>query len=245
MSKALTPLTVIATDVCGDLGDSTLRYQFSIMRKLMAGWRDLNLYVNQDFKVKTAVLAYDNVVTLPCDFVFETKVGIKYNGHIAVLTLDKAIDRETISQQETETQLKNIWCGSLTGNEYTFYNYLGNNGLGELYGYGGNVNINGYYNIDRGSGEIFIGSLVPDGAEIVIEYKSSGEDTVNLIPTECWTCLKYYALSEWFLVKEPSKGQMFRGMYEQAYNKLKRTYNYRTALFMANEAQSHYSSNPK
>lgn len=245
MAKALTPISVIASDICADLGDSNNRYKFSIMRKLLAGWRELNLYVGQDFSVKTVVLKTDNVICMPDDFVFETKVGIKKDGHIAMLTFSDSVHQEKLTEEQSDAKLCEIWQGQYWGAEFTFYNYGWRGGLGELYGYGGVYNFNGYYGIDRGKGEIYIGSRVPEDSEIVVEYKTSGEDTITLVPTECAIALKYYALSEWFLVKEPQKGMMFRAMYEQAYNKVQRTLNYRTALFMANQVQSYHSSNPK
>lgn len=246
MAKALTPISVIASDICADLGDSNNRYKFSILRKLMAGWRELNLYVGQDFCVKTVVLKVDNVVCMPDSFVYETKVGIRRNGHIAMLTLDKNITKETLTQQQHEQQMQQIWNGDYCGGEYIFYNYMFNGGLGELYGYGGVVNFNGYYGIDRGKGEIYIGSLIPNDAEIVIEFKSDGSsDGLTLVPTEFWNCLKYYALSEWYASKNLQLAQYNRFNYEREYNKNQRLLNFRTALQMASEVQSYHSSNPK
>jgi hypothetical protein len=247
MSKALVPIETIADDLCVDLSDSTSRFKFSIMRKLLAGYRELHLYVDQEFCVKTAVLEYDNVVKLPDDFVFETKIGIKRNGIIAVMTLDTSITRETLTQEQTDQALNCIWDGGAYGDQYFFYNYpFTATGLGELYGVGGNFNCNGYYNINRKLGEIYIGSLLPIDAEIVVEYKSSGvEDGLTLIPVEQWNCLKYYALAEWYLNRNLQLSEYNRQSYEREYNRLKRLYNYRTALFMANTAQSMYKSSPR
>jgi hypothetical protein len=243
MSKALTNIEVIADDVAADLGDSNSRYKFSILRKLLAGYRDMNLYIGQDFCVKTAVLEVDNVIQLPEDFVYETKVGIKHNGRIAVLSLNDDIQPKLLTQQETERQLCDIWNGNFWGNEYVFYNYYWNGGLGELYGWGGVYNCNGYYNIDRGKGEIYIGSLLPPDAEIVIEYQSSGQiDGLTLVPTEWWNALKYYALSEWYAGKNLNLAQYNRLAYEREYTKVKRLYSYRTALFIANSMAEHYRS---
>jgi len=246
MARALTPISVVALGICADLGDSNGRYKFTILRHLLAGWREWNLYVGQEFCVKTQVLAVDNVIELPSDFIYETKVGLRRNGRIAMLTLDKSIEKHTFSQDESGVKLNEIWNGGVWGGEYTFYNYSFNNGLGELYGYGGVINTNGYYNIDRGKGEIYIGSLTPDDAEIVIEYKSSGEDDgLTLIPTETVKCLEYYAKSEWYGDRDLGKAQYNRANYEREYRKLKLLYNYRTALFMANQAQSMYESAPR
>jgi hypothetical protein len=247
MSRALIPIETIADDICLDLGDSTSRFKFSILRKLMAGFRELHLYVDQSFCVKTAVLTYDNVIALPSDFVYETKVGIMVNGRIAVMTLDKEIRRETLTQMQTEQNVDYILGGGIWGDQFTFYNYpYTSTGLGELYGYGGSVNINGYYNINRKLGEIYIGSLVPVGSNIVVEYKSNGiEDGLTLIPIEMWNCLKYYAKSEWYADKNTNLSMVNRQSYEREYNKIQRLYNYRTALFMGATAQSMYKSSPR
>lgn len=247
MSRALVPIETIADDICVDLMDSTSRYKFSIMRKLMAGYRDLHLYVDQDFCVKTAVLEYDNVIKMPSDFVYECKVGVERNGRIAVMTLDKGITRQTLTQEQTETNLNCIWDGGEWGEQFTFYNYpFFGNGLGELYGWGGVVNCNGYYNINRKLGEIYIGSLLPTDAKIVVEYKSDGmEDGLTLVPVELWNCLKYYAKSEWYADKSQGPAETNRASYEREYNKVKRLYSFRSSLFMGNFAQSLYESAPR
>jgi len=244
MSKALTSIETIADDICGDLGDSTSRFKFSILRKLLAGWRDMMLYMgNEGICIKTAVLNVDNVVELPEDFVYEMKVGIKRNGHIAVLSLNDAVEKQLLSQEDTEKTVCDIWNGGFFGAEYIFYNYDWNGSLGELYGWGGVLNCNGYYNIDRQKGEIYIGSLVPDDAEIVIEYQSSGQkDGLTLVPTEWWTALKYYALSEWYASKNLNLAQYNRLAYEREYNKTKRLYNWRSSLFIANKMAESYRS---
>lgn len=244
MSRALVPMETIADDICADISDSTSRFKFSIMRKLMAGWRELNLYVDPSFCVQTAILSLDNVIQLPSNCVYITKVGIKRNGIIAMMSLDSDIQKQSLTQEQTEQQLNCIWNGDFCGDQYTFYNC--NGGLGEYYGYGGNVNLNGYYNIDIGKGEIYIGSLMPDDAEFVVEFKSDGSsDGLILVPIQYWNCLKYYGLSEWYAGKNLGLAEYNRTAYEREYNKNQRLVNYRSALFMANEAQSLYKSSPR
>lgn len=244
MSKSLVPIETIADDICVDLRDSTSRYKFSIMRKLMEGYRELHIYVDQEFCVKTAILAVDNVVSMPKDFVMETKVGVLKNGVLAVMTLDTNIRRETLTQEQTEQTLNTIWNGGCWGEQYTFYNCHG--GVGEMYGMGGVVNCNGYYNIDRKKGEILIGSLMPVDAEIVVEYKSDGiSDGLTLVPIEQWRCLKFYAKWQYYADINQGLAEINQDLWEKAYNKLKSTYNYRTALFMGETAQSMYKSSPR
>lgn len=172
MSKALVPIDVIASNTCSGMGDSTGKYKFTMLRHLLSGWRELNLYLNQEFSVKTAVLEFDNIVTLPCDFVYETKVGILNNGRLAVLSLDRKVRPQQLSQQKAEEAIDNIFWGEYIGDYFPFYNaFRGGQFLGELYGCGRGVYAPGYYNIDKGKGEIQIGSLV--ATSVFVGYTST------------------------------------------------------------------------
>jgi len=167
MSKALVSIKTIASNLSSGIGDSTGKYEFTFSRHLLSGWREMNLFLNQDFSVKTAILEFDNVISMPSDFVYETKVGILRNGHLAVLSLDKSVQRERLNQSQSEQMVNDIFCGEYVGQMFPFYNcFRGNNFLGELYGFGRGVYAPGYYNIDKKTGEIQIGSLVPKDAEI-------------------------------------------------------------------------------
>lgn len=244
MSKALVPIDVIAENIVAGMGDSTGKFKYTISRHLLSGWRELNLFVNQDFEVKSAVLEYDNVIEMPCDFVYETKVGILHNNHLAVLSLDKGIKKENLNQEQSEKQLQSIFRGEYYGDVYPFYNTFRNgNYLGELYGLGRGVHCAGYYNIDKAKGEIFIGSLVPKGAEIVIEYKSDGiSDGLKLVPTEAEICLSYWAKARFYEEREKLQLAQYNQLeYERHYNKLKRLYNFRSALYASAEINKSFS----
>ena len=236
MSKALVPIRTLASDISAGMGDSTGKFEFTISRHLLSGWREMNLYLNQEFNIKTEVLEYDNVVNLPCDFVFETKVGILHNGHLAVLSLDKTVQPEKLNQTQSEKRVSDIFLGEYGGERYPFYNAFRNgNFLGELYGQGRGVHCAGYYNIDKKTGEIYIGSMVPDGAEIVIEYKSDGiSDGLKLVPTEAALCLSYWAKARFYEErKDYASASWNNNEYEKHYNKLKRLYNFQNALYAA------------
>lgn len=244
MSKALVPIKTISSAICAGMGDSTAKYEFTISRHLLSGWREMNLYLNQDFNVKTAVLSYDNVVCLPSDYVFETKVGILHNGHLAVLSLDKSVQREKLNQSQSEDRLNCIFSGEYSGDMYPFYNAFRNgNYLGELYGFGRGVHCAGYYNIDRKTGEVYIGSMVPDGAEIVIEYKSDGiSEGLKLVPTEAELCLSYWAKARFYEEKgNLNLAQWNEQRYESHYNKLKRLYNFQNALYASAKLNESFS----
>lgn len=244
MSKALVSIKTIASSLSAGMGDSTGKYEFTLGRHLLSGWREMNLYLNQEFNVKTAVLEYDNTVVLPCDFVFETKVGILHNGHLAVLSLDKSVKAEKLTQQQSQERVACIFAGEYSGDMYPFYNAFRNgNFLGELYGWGRGLHCAGYYNIDRKTGEIQIGSLVPDGAEIVIEYKSDGiSDGLKLVPSEVELCLSYWAKARFYEDKGNLQLAMYNNNeYERHYNKLKRLYNFQNALYASAKLNTHFS----
>lgn len=244
MSKALVSIKTIASNVSAGMGDSTGKYEFSISRHLLSGWRELNLYLNQDFSVKTAVLEFDNVVQLPCDFVYETKVGILRNGHLAVLSLDKSVKAEKLNQSQSQERVNSIFCGEYSGDMYPFYNcFRGGNFLGELYGWGRGVYCAGYYNIDKKTGEIQIGSLVPQDAEIVIEYKSDGiSEGLKLVPSETEMCLSYWAKARFYEEKgNLNLAEWNNREYEKHYNKLKRLYNFQSALYASAELNRSFS----
>lgn len=244
MSKALVPLSTIADGICAGMGDSMGKYKFTIMRHLLSGYRQLNLYLMPCTEVKTAVLEFDNVIPLPCDFVYQTKVGILKDGHLAVLSLDRSIRRETKSQMESEKHLDRIFCGEYSGSMYPFYNCFRNGqSLGELYGWGRGVHSAGYYNIDKNNGEIYIGSLVPKDAEIVIEYKSDGiSDGLKLVPSEVEMTLSYWAKARYYEERGDLRmAQWNEQKYEQMYNQAKRLYNNLSPLYMSAEINKSFS----
>jgi len=244
MSKALVSIKTIASNLSAGLGDSTGKYEFTFGRHLLSGWREMNLFLNQEFDVETQVLSYDNVLNLPCNFVFETKVGILHNGHLAVLSLDKSIRKENLNQEQSQERVDSIFCGEYIGDYYPFYNCFRNgNFLGELYGQGRGVHCAGYYNIDKKNGEIYIGSMVPDGAEIVIEYKSDGiSDGLKLVPSECEMALSYWAKARFYEDKGNLNLAIYNNQeYERHYNKLKRLYNFQSALYASAELNKSFS----
>jgi len=244
MSKALVPISVIADNICAGMGDSTGKYKFTMLRHILSGYRELNLFLNQDFSVKTAILEFDNVVKLCDDFVYETKVGMLYKGHLAVLSLDKNVRPQKLSQLEAERHFESIFAGEFWGDVFPFYNvFRGSQFLGELYGFGRGVHAPGYYNIDRKNGEIQIGSLVPKGAEIVVEYKSDGiSDGLKLVPSETEMCISYWAKARFYEEKEKlTLAQYNEAEYERHYNKLKRLYNFQSALYASAELNKSFS----
>lgn len=245
METALRSLDVIASDICSGMGDSVNRFKFTILRHLLSGYREFNLYVGQDTEIKTSVLEFDNVIKLPEGFIYATKVGLLYNGNLAVLSLDKSIKHQALTQSQSEQQVSDIFQGVFSGDMYPFYNcFRGGNYLGEMYGYGRGVLTNGYYNIDRKAGELYTGSLIPEGAEIVLEHKSDGiSDGLKLVPSEAVMTLSYWAKARFYEERENlTLAQYNDNKYEKSYNKVKRLYNFNSALYMSATINESFSA---
>lgn len=244
MSKSLITLDQIASDIIGDLEDSGLKHKFKITRHLIDGYSEMNIFICQNFDVKTEVLDFDNSINLPCDFVYETKVGVLHNGRLAVLTLDPNVKYGKKNDSDTQKYLSDIWYGDFGGPGYWFYNaYRAGNYLGELYGLGRGVWNEGTYSIDKTNGVINIGSHIPPDAEIVIEYKSDGvsDNGLKLVPREMKRALTFYAKYMWYADRNVTQSQINENRYKRAYNKLQRLYNFRSALYMADKINEMFS----
>lgn len=245
MGKSLISIDTLALDMCSDMGDSVGRHKAKLTRYLISGYSEVSRYIGNSFSVKTAVLKYDNAIELPCDFVYETKVGVRRNGYTAMLTLDHNVQREKLNDTETEKYLNNIWTNGYQGHEgYWFYNaYAGGMFLGELYGAGRCVLNGGTYSIDKDQGVIYIGSHIPEDAEIVIEYKSDGfSEGLSLVPIEMKDTLENWALYKFYAHKNPSLSENFHDKYKKAYNKIQRLYNYESALYATGKINEMFSA---
>lgn len=240
--RALVPLDVIANDVCHSLGDTKFKHKFAIVRHLLDCYRDFTMYQDFDLSIRTEILTYGNSIHLPKDFVYETKVGIVVNGCIAVLTLDRGMRHEKMNDTECRDYIKQHTTTDF-GPEYTFYNtYRNNSYLGEMYGRGRGVANRGTYDIDRKNGVIHLGSNIPRGCEIIIEYQSDGiADGLKLVPVEIKKMMEYYAKSEHYADKNITQGQINRNNYEREYGRVKRLYNFRDALYLADKINESFS----
>lgn len=245
--KSLVPTSVIAQDLVRPLGDSNGRYMSEMLTYIAACLREMNLYLIQDYSIKTEILAVDNVIEMPKSFVYETKVGVRRNGRIAVLSLDKNFRRYDVcnkNQSDSWKEVMEITDGLFYPDiQYTFHNcFCGGDSLGELYGYGAGVNVGGFYNVNRREGTIEIGSQFPEDSEIIVEFKSDGsEDGFSFVPTELVTAVKRYAMSEFNRYRNTNLSVMDRDAYEKEYNKAKRLYNFKHPDYYASLFQSFHS----
>ena len=239
--RSLISLDIIASGLCDDIGDSVQKHKFKFTRHLIDGFKELNMYIGESISVKTVVLSGTNAIEMPCDFMYETKVGVrnKKTGVITVLSLDKSIQKESIGDTEVQDYINDVWSGLGGYSNYTFYNY---NGSEELYGSGRSVSNNGVYNINKSEGVIYIGSLLPVDAEIVIEYCSDGiSKGLELVPIEMKETLEYYAKKKYYADKNPNLSVMNEERYKRAYNKLQRYYDWHSALYATGEINKMFS----
>lgn len=236
MSKSLEPITIIASEFCEDIGDSTEFHHARFSRKLLRAYKKLFLFLSPELDVKTQIFPSDGQIELPCDFVYETKIGLLKNNCLVTLDLNKNLrlnnNRYTDSQMQAE--INGYFDGSIIpANGYSFFNaFRGGNYLGELYGAGCGYHSNQWYNIKNGILEI--GSLIPDDTEVVIEYKSNGlADGFKLIPTEMVEAAIYKAKELFYEDTKPGLAATFAEKYKTEYQRLKRLYSHRDVDYLA------------
>lgn len=237
MAKALVSLDSIASRICSGMDDPGMTYKYKILTHLIAAYKEFHLYVDHEFDVQTAILAPDNIIELPKNFVYETKVGLLRGGKCAVLTLDRNMPPKQLNHTETLEHLENIWNDiDCPGNFiYPFYN----SPRGDISGCGCHLNKSGLYNINRKTGTLEIGSLLPSDVEIVIEYKSDGvsAEGLKLVPSEQEDVLSYGAKERFFEDKQNwAAAAKFGEKHKEKWYMTKRLYNFRSALYIAEVA---------
>ena len=235
MARSLIPLDVIASDLVGDLDDSTGKRKFKFTRHLVNGYRRLNMFLAGKTEVKSILVGFSNVIALPCDFQYVTKVGVRRNGCIAVLSVSNDVNRRVMTDTATCDYLTGIWEGNSTGPSYTFHNvWSGGRSYGEMYGMGRTVYNNGAYSIDKSEGLIYLGSNIPVDAEIIVEYVGNGiSNGLSMVPMELKECLEFYAKWKYYADRNPSMANTNHELYKKEYNILKRFYNHQNPIDFA------------
>lgn len=239
MSRALESITNIASDFCEDIGDSTERHHLRYQKKLLIAFKKLNLYVCPETEVEGQIIPVNGEVQheLPCNFVYETKVGVKWKGCYITLDLNKnlRLNNKKVSDSEFIRCLDGFADGSLIpGAYYPFYNMnRGGQYVGELYGMDCGFHSNQWYNIKDGVLEI--GSQIPDDAEIIIEYKTNGisKDGFKLVPTEIVPYLSNKASQLFYEHTDMTKAEYFLNEANKEYYRVKRLYSYRDPEYLA------------
>jgi hypothetical protein len=252
MSKSLVSIDNISALICDELGDTSgTKYEFRISQYLALGYQKMHLFLDQETSFKSQILQLGSVVEMPRDFVYETKVGIERDGHICVLNLSTDRMKSHVQKKDSEMRdmIDRVLDGTYVGRSedagHYFYNSFGTNGdfLGELYGVGSGFFRNGMYDIDRKRGCISVGSLLPSDANLIVEYKSDGiSEGLNLVPSEMFLALRYFALAEFY--KEGETGTN-RNMYYNEYQNLKRLYTFKPISVLAGLFKSSHLTAPR
>lgn len=241
MSRALVPVSEIASDICiHEIGDSTEKYHMAVMKWMAAGFKEMHLFMSPIISVKTVVMPFDNSVNMPCDFVYETKVGVRRVSDkpgrpnpIAVLWRNYHNLKNTNNFQSGNVNtIDGIINGSIVPDEtFGFYNY---NGVNVLDGYGVGIDPKGFYDLDAANGVINVGSLWPSDTEIVVEYKCDGiSNGFELIPTEMVQAVKDYALWKYYFRKNDRRYYQSKDDYLTQYYMCKNLYSHRPYDYLA------------
>lgn len=236
MSRALVPIDLIAQDCCGDIGDSMGKFKFRFIRHIVWGYSRLHRLLLGEKEMQSVILPYDNVINLPCDFTLVSKVGVRRvsGGPIALLYASSSSDRQILSDTATCDYLNSVWNGAWTGAAgYPFYGVYGNV-YGELYGMGRTVVNNATYYVDASNGTLYIGSNIPPGSEIIIEYIGSGFGKgLKVVPIEMRDCLTYWAKKMFYADRDRVLSQDNWLYYKKEYNVLKAYYQHKTPTQIA------------
>lgn len=246
--RSLVNIDVVANNVCERIGDHTFKHKFLIIQFLIDCYNDFVTYANFDLSLKTEVLEYGSQIELPKDFVFETKVGLKHPGskHVALVNV-KGGRMDAMTHSDLGGFLNTVWSGDLASfSPLAFYNPFYRGGfIGELYGFGRMAGHTKSVHINRSNGVIELGSDIPYGTQVVVEYQSDGlADGLKLIPREAKLMHTYFALREWHTTsfsQTPGKASNFNALYEQEMNKVVSLYNYTDAEYLVDAINSSMS----
>lgn len=204
-TKGTTTISAVVASVLNRLRDYSMRNWSFFEQVVIEGYTELNLWHLNNIEVVYLRMSEAKAVSLPCDFVDWTKIGIPINGKLRVITNHKQIllprtfeDGETVGNTDSgeKSDVNIYFIDHVRSDQYQ----------GGLYGVPGGVD-QVYYRFDRERRQIVFSGSAPR-SEIVLEYISSG---VNLeggtvIPIEAVPALRAYAL--WQNVENDSKTPM-------------------------------------
>lgn len=203
--RSLTPIKDIAESVCiNNIGDSTLKYLVFILEAMSDGFREMHIFMSDTFSIETVAFAPNIVIDMPANFIEPTKVGVKVGDKLYVLwrnyhSLD-ARNHPSGGAGVKGDPLDILDYQTPPNSVVPFYNYCGTN---VLYGHTVGISPHGWYNFNRESGTIEIGSKWPQDSQVVVEFKSDGvSNGLKLVPTEWVTALKEYSLWRYWLRKK-------------------------------------------
>lgn len=225
----MAPVGAVADLICDEMHDNTKTKKFRLLQYISLGFQQMHLFLNPDVCIKTVVISPGQIKELPCDFMYETKVGLRDPVTKRICTIRQNNKRARSFTRKNDTESSGEVCSILGGldveDQCYFYNLFE---LGSYYGsvlaYGVGYDNNKYYDIQNN--QIHISSCMPDDAEIIVEYKSDGlSNGLVLIPSEAFLALYYFGWARY--LKEGPNGSN-QVMYESEYARLKRLYSHKS-----------------
>lgn len=226
--KSLIPIVEIANTICEDVEDLTKKHQPFVLKQLARCFQNLNIFMTTFTTVKTEVFTLNNAIEMPPDFIYETKVGVMVHGKLVLI--GKNYDQVgNIANDMNQTEFDRYLTTTLNGDDRDadvtpFYNYKGDLVLG-AYGAGGKCD--GLYDVDTVNGRIILGSNIPCGSEIVIEYKSDGvSNGLNLVPIEMEETLYNYGMWKYYFKRNDPRYRQSEADYDTAYYQLESLYRF-------------------
>lgn len=226
----MVPISVIATDICDNFGDSDRKYFGEHLKNIINHYKTLHIFLMNEISVKSQIMPLSNIVDLPCDFVKETKIGvINANGRIATMTIDRTLRVPPVasSDEDVERALEDILNNSASAVFFPFYNTFGIGGgyLGEMYGFACSLNTLGYFNIDRKNRLLSVASSISRDMELIIEYKSDGvSEGLQLVPTEVVNLITYRCKAMFCLDHKDNRYTGYNNEYQLEYKQIKKLY---------------------
>lgn len=224
----MVPVSVIATNICLNFGDSDRKYFGEHMVNIIEVYKFMHIYLMDDVSAQSIILNAENISSLPCDFVRETKVGIiNKSGRIATMSIDKnlRVAPTCKTRADVELALCSIDDGSCAPDCFSFYNTYdpARNYIGEQRGYACALNDLGYFNIDRKKQILTCDPAnLPEGESIIMEYISDGISAgLELVPVELVDCITKACKSRYCLDKGDNRWQAFEQQYQVAYKNVK------------------------
>lgn len=245
------PISVIATDICDNFGDSDRKYWGEHLKNIINHYKTLHIFLMNEINVQSIILPCDNIVDLPCNFVKETKIGIiNSQGRIATMSIDKSlrVPVRNKTDDEVRASLLDIDLNRADAVFFPFYNCTGLDGsfLGEMYGFACSINTVGYFNVDRTNRTMGIATSIGRDHQIILEYKSDGvSDGLTVIPTEIVNLLTYKAKSMFCLDKKDNRHETFENLYQVEYKQIKKLYYAKPIDVYASVMKRYHKSAPK
>lgn len=230
-------LDYIVRDICIiQLQDSACTQYMRVAR----GVRQALIQVQMNFMpaLKSVQVQVDEnyICQLPSDVSIITKVGIlRANGKMSIL-LENRMLRQV---QQMIAADEPLYCECEVPPEDTaivpvdaescnvFHNCTWGNGFyGELYAAHGGIDYDGSWrhNIEAGVLEMGAGYLIEPDVTVLVEYKTLGSDTYQIIPIEAQGAIAAYAMYTLNLQREPGKAQFFMNEFRRLARVLKSRY---------------------